>query len=163
MEKNKPMEERLSEEWGLRKTDDIKNKIFENLSESSTVKDLLDAEKLVVCSFALGRILASYEVGLKYAQLRRFYESLLNIKAIVNPIRAETNADNLFREKALYEILRLKPQLANAKARQPRELTPFFEIINPLLDFVRTIEDYERLSQFVEAIVAYHKYCGGRD
>lgn len=161
--KIKPMEERLSEEWGLKTAERIGDKIFEGASEGSTVRNMLEAEKLVVCSYALGRILASYEVGLKSAQLRRFYESLLNIKATVNAIRVKPDAEEQFRKKALSNIVMLKPQLANAKARQPKEVTPFFEVINPLLDRIKTIEDYDRLCQFVEAIVAYHKYCGGRD
>lgn len=161
--KNKPMEEKRYEEWGLRTVENIKDKIFEGSSENSTIKDILNAERLVVCSYALGKILASYDVGLKSAQLRRFYESLLNIKAAVNTIRANSDADNLFKENVMPEILMLKPQLANAKARQPREVTPFFDVINPLLDYVKSIKDYDILCQFAEAIVAYHKYCGGRD
>jgi CRISPR-associated protein Csm2 len=161
--KIKPMEEKLYEEWGLRTVDKIRDKIFEGASEHSTIENILDAERLVVCSYALGKILASYDVGLKTAQLRRFYEALLNIKAAVNTIRANPDSDSLFKKTVIPEILRLKPQLANAKARQPREVTPFFEVINPLLDFVKSIKDYDILCQFVEAIVAYHKYCGGRD
>lgn len=163
MTKIKPLEEKRSEEWGLSTAERIRDKIFENYTDDLTIKDMLDAEKLVVCSYALGTILAGYEVGLKSAQLRRFYESLLNIKATVNFIKAKPDADKLFKKKALPEILMLKPQLANAKARQRREVTPFFTVINPLLDMAKHIEDYERLCQFVEAIVAYHKYCGGRD
>ncbi len=155
------MEERLCEEWGLKEAISIKNKIFEGASERPTVRSLLPSEKLVVCSFALGKLLASYDVRLKAAQLRRFYESLLNIKATILSIRLMPNATELFQEKVLPEIFMLKPQLANAKARQPNEVSPFFEVINPLLDCVTSIEDYERLCRFSEAIVAYHKYCGG--
>lgn len=161
--KIKPMEEQLSETWGLKSAEKISDKIFEGSSTGASVKSMLDAQKLVVCSYALGRILASYEVGLKSAQLRRFYESLLNIKAAVNAIRVKQNAEAFFRSKTLPDILMLKPQLANAKARQPKEVTPFFDVINPLLDRIETIEDYDRLCQFAEAIVAYHKYSGGRD
>jgi CRISPR-associated protein Csm2 len=160
--KIKSMEERLSEDWGLKDSASIKSKIFEN-EGNTTLRALLPSDKLVVCSFALGKILASYEVGLKAAQLRRFYESLLNIKAAVATIRLRPNAAELFREKVLPEIFMLKPQLANAKARQPKEVAPFFDVINPLLEFVTSAEDYERLCQFAEAVVAYHKYCGGRD
>jgi CRISPR-associated protein Csm2 len=161
--KIKPMEERLSEEWGLRTAESIRNKIFEGISDSTSVKNILDAKKLVVCSYALGKILASYEVNLKAAQLRRFYESLLNIRAAANMIRTKPKADEQFQEKVLPEVYMLKPQLANAKARQPKEVGPFFDVMNPLLDLIKTIEDYDRLCQFAEAIVAYHKYCGGRD
>jgi len=172
--KHKPMEEKVSQEWGLitydkdfnkilRITDKIAEKIYEGYSDSDTLKDILDAKKLVVCSYALGKILASRVIGLKSAQLRRFYESLLNVRAIVTAIRTKPNASELFDTKVMPEILMLKPQLANAKARQKREVTPFFNVINPLIDLVKSIEDYDRLCKFVESIVAYHKYCGGRD
>ncbi|MEW6617934.1 MAG: type III-A CRISPR-associated protein Csm2 [bacterium] len=161
----KPMEEKLYEEWGLKTAEGIRNKIFENYSGDATLKTILDAEKLVVCSYALGRILSSPEVRLKVAQLRRFYEALLTIRAIIGTIRKKpkVDADESFKTMVRNKILMLKPRLADAKARQPREVTPFFEVINPLIDMVRDIEDYDRLCEFVEAIVAYHRYCGGRD
>lgn len=157
------MEEKLSNQWGLNTEKEIKAKIFENYAEGDKLTHLLDGEKLVVCSYALGRILSSYKVGLKVAQLRRFYDSLLNIKAIVSRIRAEAGVDKSFKSKVVPQILMLKPQLANAKARQQRQVTPFFEVINPLLDIVRDADDYDCLCDFVQAIVAYHRYCGGRD
>lgn len=163
MAKIEPMEERLTREWGLKTADRIRDKIFEAVGDTCGLKLLLDAEKLVVCSYALGKLLSSHEVGLKSSQLRRFYESIITIKAVVNTIRTKQNASELFRRKGLPEVVMLKPQLANAKARQLREVTPFFEVINPMLDCIKEIEDYDKLCQFVEAVVAYHKYCGGRD
>jgi CRISPR-associated protein Csm2 len=159
----KPMEEKKSEEWGLKTAAKIRDKIFEGKDDQTAAGSLLDPEKLVVCSYALGRLLSSYEVNLKASQLRRFYESLMNIKAPVNIIRTKPDAPELFRKQPLAEILMLKPQLAAAKAKQTKEVGPFFDVINPLLDRVNSIDDYEKLCRFVEAIVAYHKYCGGRD
>ena len=148
--KVKSIEEKLSEEWGLKSAETILEKIIEketlSKKEGLDLKELLDDEKMVVCSFALGKILASYEVGLKTASLRRFYEAIL-------AIRGRKNAS----------LMILKPQLAYAKARASRELTPFFVVVNPLLDRVHDSEDFNRLVQFIEAIVAYHKYHGGKD
>jgi CRISPR-associated protein Csm2 len=87
----------------------------------------------------------------------------LNIKASASRIRAETDADNSFKSKIIPQILMLKPLLANAKARHRRAITPLFEVINPLFDVVKDRDDYDRFCDFVEAIVAYHKYCGGKD
>ncbi|OGW36150.1 MAG: type III-A CRISPR-associated protein Csm2 [Nitrospirae bacterium RBG_13_39_12] len=162
--KNKiPLEEDLLQKWGLKTTERIVEKIFENSSGYDGLSILLDADKLIACSYALGKILASYEIGLKAAQLRRFYESLLNIKTSVNAIGGKADEIMLFKRDVLPEIRMLKPQLASAKSRHPRELTPFFDVMNLLLDRVENVNDYDRLCQFGEAVVAYHKYCGGRD
>ena len=143
-------EEQLSEEWGLKNAETILEKVLEkeisSKKERLGLKELFDDEKLVVCSFALGKILASYEVGLKAAQLRRFYEAMLAIRG-----------------KKSASLMILKPQLAYAKARASRELTPFFVVVNPLMERVHDSEDFNRLVQFIEAIVAYHKYHGGKD
>lgn len=148
--KVKSIEEKLSEEWGLKNAEIILEKIIEKETSSKKegigLKELLDDEKMVVCSFALGKILASYEVGLKATQLRRFYEAMLAI-----------------RSKKSASLMILKPQLAYAKARASRELTPFFIVVNPLMERVHDAEDFSRLVHFIEAIVAYHKYHGGRD
>lgn len=147
--KVKSIEEELSEKWELKNAETILKKVLEKEISSGKrlgIKELLDDEKLVVCSFALGKILASYEVGLKATQLRRFYEAMLAIRG-----------------KKSASLMILKPQLAYAKARASRELTPFFVVVNPLMERVRDAEDFSRLVHFIEAIVAYHKYHGGRD
>lgn len=148
--KVRSIEEKLSEEWGLKNAEIILEKIVEKETSSKKegigLKELLDDEKMVVCSFALGKILASYEIGLKTAQLRRFYEAMLAIRG-----------------KKSASLMILKPQLAYAKARASRELTPFFVVVNPLMERVHDSEDFNRLVQFIEAIVAYHKYHGGKD
>lgn len=147
--KVKSIEEELSEEWELKNAETILEKVLEKEISSGKrlgLKELFDDKKLVVCSFALGKILASYEVGLKATQLRRFYEAMLAIRG-----------------KKPASLMILKPQLAYAKARASRELTPFFVVVNPLMERVHDSEDFSRLVHFIEAIVAYHKYHGGRD
>lgn len=155
-----PMEERLSNQWSLNTEEAIRAKIFENYEEGDNLIRILDSKKLVVCSYALGSILAG---KLRAAQLRRLYESLLKIKAIVGRIKKSDGDDSSFRSDVIPHILMLKPQLAYAKERQRSEITPLFEVINPLLDLVKDVADFERLCDFVQAVVAYHKYCGGRD
>jgi CRISPR type III-A-associated protein Csm2 len=149
------MEERLAKEWRLKTAKDILEKIFEDYHQGDKLTQILQGEKLIVCSYALGQILASFDVGLKASQLRRFYESLLQMKAL--------SGEASFKEKVLPSLLMLKPQLANAKARMDRQIGPFFKVVNPLFDVIQDAEDLTRLCNFVQAIVAYHKYCGGRD
>ena len=157
------MEERLAKEWGLTTSGDIRQKIFENYSDGDKLTELLESEKLIVCSYALGQILASFDVNLKASQLRRFYESLLQIKGMNTNIKGLPNFETAFRTRILPNVLMLKPLLANTKARQGKQLAPFFDVINLLFDVIKDSEDLERLCNFVQAIGAYHKYCGGRD
>jgi CRISPR-associated protein Csm2 len=152
-----PMEKRLSKEWSIKSEHDVKKKLFENYTEGDKLADILDAEKLVVLSFAMGNILSGRNVGLKASKLRQFYEALLNIKSL---IKSKTGH---FQANVIPQILLLKPKLAYEKARAHREITPFFEIINPLPELVSDEKDYNTLCNFVEAILAYHKYCGGRE
>ncbi len=158
-----PIEERLSREWNLHKARNILDKIIGKNESAVSLAQILTGEKLVVCSYALGKILASPDIRLKSAQLRRFYESMINIKARTIAVKLKENSQELFERNIKPEIFLLKPQLANARARQNKEVTPFFEVINPLFDFIYTIEDYEMLCKFVESVVAYHKFHGGRD
>ena len=152
-----PMEKRLSKEWSIKSEHDVKKKLFENYTEGDKLADILDAEKLVVLSFAMGNILSGRNVGLKASKLRQFYETLLNIKSLIK------NKTEHFKTNVIPQILKLKPKLAYEKARAPREITPFFEVINPLPELVFDEKDYNTLCNFVEAILAYHKYCGGRE
>jgi len=124
---------------------------------------ILDAEKLIACSYALGRILASFDVGLKASQLRRFYESLLQMKALAGNIVGIPTSAALFKTKVLPQLLMQKALLANAKARMERQITPFFNVVNPLFDVTRDAEDLALLCDFIQATVAYHRYFGGRE
>ena len=56
----------------------------------------------------------------------------------------------------------LKPKLAYAAGRQD-EVKPLMTVLDPCMDRVRSRDDFDRFAKFVESIVAYHKYHGGRD
>ncbi len=59
------------------------------------------------------------------------------------------------------EIVLLKPKLAYAAARQ-RAAKPLSEVISDAIDKVNSKEDFERLVQLIESIIAYHKAEGGK-
>ena len=59
------------------------------------------------------------------------------------------------------EIVLLKPKLAYAAARQ-RSAKPLSDVMSIAIDNVKTVEDFKRLVQFVESIIAYHKSAGGK-
>ena len=85
-------------------------------------------------------------------QVRKFLDALNRIKADL--------ADKTFREIEA-DIVLLKPKLAYAAARQ-RAAKPLSDVMSVAIDKVHDLEDFERLVQFVESIIAYHKAAGGK-
>ena len=64
------------------------------------------------------------------------------------------------------EVKYLKVKLAYQAGRNPRTVRPFLEAarLREWIDGIGTeIRAYEEFAHYVEALVAYHKYHGGRD
>jgi CRISPR-associated protein Csm2 len=59
------------------------------------------------------------------------------------------------------EVVLLQPKLAYAAAKQ-RAAKPLSDVISVAIDKVHSKEDFERLVQFIESIIAYHKAEGGK-
>jgi CRISPR-associated protein Csm2 len=59
------------------------------------------------------------------------------------------------------EVVLLKPKLAYAAARQ-QAVKPLNEVMSAAINKVRDKEDFERLVQLIESIIAYHKAEGGK-
>lgn len=86
-------------------------------------------------------------------QVRKFLDAVNRLKADL----AETGEF----AKVETEIVLLKPKLAYAAARQ-RAAKPLGEVMSAAIDKVHSKEDFERLVQLVESIIAYHKAEGGK-
>jgi CRISPR-associated protein Csm2 len=124
-------------------------KEFTNFSEYG-IRDLVkDAEKLGD-DLKRGR--------LETNQVRKFLDAVKRIKA--NLINEVTEGDERFSAIEV-EIVLLKPKLAYAAARQ-KSAEPLQEVLDIAIDRVHTLLDFERLVQFVESIIAYHKAAGGK-
>jgi CRISPR-associated protein Csm2 len=54
----------------------------------------------------------------------------------------------------------LMPKLAYAVDRQ-QAAKPLQQVIDAAIDRVHSMDDFDRLVQFVESIIAYHKAAGG--
>ncbi|MBD2777898.1 type III-A CRISPR-associated protein Csm2 [Iningainema tapete] len=86
-------------------------------------------------------------------QIRKFLDA-------VNRLKAELAEKGDF-AKIETEVVLLKPKLAYAAARQ-KAAKPLGEVISTAIDKVYSVEDFERLVQFIESIIAYHKAEGGK-
>lgn len=108
----------------------------------------------------LGKHLHKYK--LKTNHLRRFLDAVKQLKARLG------RGDNFSEVDS--DIAFLQPQLAYAAARKKSEMKRD-EKVNPAKDFsdvitagiqeVHSPEDFYRLVQLIEAIIAYHKEAGG--
>jgi CRISPR-associated protein Csm2 len=93
-------------------------------------------------------------------QIRKFLDAINRVKAQL----IEKNIDEL--TKALPsdiedEIVLLKPKLAYAAARQKAAI-PLSDVMSVAIDKTKNYKDFNRLVQFIESIIAYHKAEGGK-
>ena len=115
-------------------------------------------------------------------QIRKFLDALNQIKAKLTQIDEDEKLKEIFhqidgesispdekngrKDKARFQgiesdIVLLKPRLAYASARQD-SVTALSEVMAKAIDKVHTTADFERLVQFLESTIAYHKAEGGR-
>jgi CRISPR-associated protein Csm2 len=85
-------------------------------------------------------------------QIRKFLDAM-------NQIKSEM-ASKSFEEMEI-EIVLLKPKLAYAAARQDA-VKLLNQVISAAIDHVKSKEDFERLVQLMESIIAYHKAVEGK-
>ena len=91
--------------------------------------------------------------GVETNQIRKFLDA-------INQLKTELAKDNDFTRIETGVVL-LKPKLAYAAARQ-KAAKPLSQVMSKAIDKVETTQDFERLVQFIESIIAYHKAAGGK-
>jgi len=100
--------------------------------------------------------------GLKTNQIRKFLDAVKRFKV-------QQDLKNELSEKSRDELHILRYQLAYAAARQqkskdPGPVEPLKQVLETAIKKVNNeIEDFNRLVQLIESIVAYHKAAGGKD
>lgn len=75
--------------------------------------------------------------------------------------KAEAEKENLRFSKIEVDVVLLKPKLAYAAARQ-KAAKPLSEVMSAAINKVYTTNDFKRLVQLIESIIAYHKAEGGK-
>ena len=147
---------------------ELSNKIknFSNFKEYKVRELVQDAEKF-------GPYLKNKR--LETNQIRKFLDAINRVKTTLSQIDIDANntqqAERKDEPKKLAEqakfdyveadIVLLKPKLAYAAARQ-NSAQPLSDVMSVAIDKVRSVQDFERLVQFIEAIIAYHKAAGGK-
>ncbi|MEC4892638.1 MAG: type III-A CRISPR-associated protein Csm2 [Oscillatoria sp. PMC 1051.18] len=95
--------------------------------------------------------------GLETNQIRKFLDAINRIKTQIT--QTETQKDVFLKIEP--DIVLLKPKLAYAAARQ-KAAKPLSQVMSTAIDKVHSVEDFNRLVQFIESIIAYHKAEGGK-
>ena len=102
----------------------------------------------------------AFSRDVKTSQLRTFYSA-------VNRIRVQFQHESEFSSPVERSLILLKPKLAYAAGRHPRQLKAFRSFMVQAIDGVVNSNDKDKaLTNFfdlLEAVVAYHKFHGGRE
>lgn len=122
------------------------------LSEKAGLKEIPTRE-LIKYADDIGKDLAK-EKKVKMSQLRKVLDAFEKVRSEVR--RGKEKVD--VRE----EVQPLKIHLAYAAGRQP-VLESLQRVLNMAIDKVSDEEDFKKLSQFIEGLVAYHKFYGGAE
>ncbi|ERM92365.1 hypothetical protein O163_05490 [Caldanaerobacter subterraneus subsp. yonseiensis KB-1] len=147
------------------KIKELKDKqVIEEIEEIiQSKKDIgeLSTKELIEYSEIVGAYLV--EIGLKTNQIRKFLDSIRRLENNVARKVAKNGEGSFSKE----ELLLLKVHLAYAAGRK-REVKPFMRVISAVIDKAREegkdgFEDFKKVVRFIESIVAYHKFYGGKE
>jgi len=140
--------------YNYQKTDPAVAQIIGTIDKLDTLV-FFEGETLVDCADKLGKFL--YDNGLKTSQIRKFLDA-------VKKMKYQENASGKFNYRN--EAMMIKPKLAYASGRQDQKknsVKPLMEVMNICIDKIKAKEDFDKFYKFVEAIVAYHKFYGGKE
>lgn len=111
-----------------------------------------NVEGLIDSADKIGRALKNE--NLKTNQIRRFLDGVRKIEANIKRRNFEEVKD---------QILLLIPKLAYAAGRH-NEVKPLMRVLVPAIKKgAENQKNFENLLRFVESIIAYHKFYGGKD
>lgn len=134
-----------------------KEAILNTLKERKTFKDY-PIRDLVKHSEEFGRFLKNQR--LETNQIRKFLDAINRLKVKLTQAGENNTKKELF-ELVESEIVLLKPKLAYAAARVDAA-KPLSDVMAQVIDKVQSLDDFDRLVQFIESIIAYHKAAGGK-
>jgi CRISPR-associated protein Csm2 len=135
----------------MSKTQNIVEEIITKINSLTGGLKLYPIRELVKHAEEFGPYLKQQR--LETNQVRKFLDAVNRLKADL----AETGEF----AKIETEVVLLKPKLAYASARQ-KAAKPLSDVMSAAIDRVHSKEDFERLVQLIESIIAYHKAEGGK-
>jgi CRISPR-associated protein Csm2 len=102
------------------------------------------------------------DIDLKTNQIRKFLDALNRLKVLL----AQDKEQKFSTIET--EVVLLKPKLAYAAARKEDDrrtnpVKPLSDVLSEAINKVKDTEDFYRLVQLIESIIAYHKAAGGKN
>ena len=139
-----------------RRIDTEVESILEEIEDLEMLKDL--GEKKFADEKGYADTIASRLRGMKTTQLRKFFDSIRTIKVKLK----EGGWD-----AAEPKFYLLKPKIAHARGRNliPEEFYEFLKVCMRKVDIgddSEKKENFEKMVEFLEAVVAYHRYYNPR-
>lgn len=107
-------------------------------------------------------------IGLKISQLRKILSAINVLKNKVDIYKINNPSSNKLSTDLAMEVKFLRVNIAYQAGREkePKQVQPFVEKAN-LLTMIDNIKDdiksFEVFCKYVEALVAFHKFYGGKD
>ncbi|MCB8762218.1 type III-A CRISPR-associated protein Csm2 [Planktothrix agardhii] len=145
------------------KSDDIVTKMVKKIDGFTIGLREYKIREMVEDTKQLGEILAvKGEKGLKTNQIRKFLDA-------INRFKVQQIGKSELSEESQDELHVLRYQLAYAAAKQKKKDSDPVEPLKKVLEVAikqvkgKELENFNRLVQLIESIVAYHKAAGGKD
>ncbi|MCS7001060.1 MAG: type III-A CRISPR-associated protein Csm2 [Candidatus Kapabacteria bacterium] len=127
---------------------------------------LMTADEIVKVAEEKGKEFAQ---NVKSSQLRNFFAHVVRLRTLYRTLQVQKGGGPLDEQECKRlcgHLLLLKPKLAYAKGRH-RNLEQFYRFMVSAIDVVAKSEQchaaLENFFALTEAVVAYHKFYGGRD
>ena len=138
----------------------------EGFEKVKQIENIVEYENIVDISKIIGAYFQTQ--GVNTTKIRKFLDAVRKLQAEINK---KSPSDKEKENKDLrLEILMLKPKIAYTAAKH-KQLKPFVKIINHFIDEVYNNSSpnfidrnsFQKLVYFIESIVAYHRFYGGKD
>lgn len=122
------------------------------------IENVSDYNYLVTKAEEFGKRLK--EKNVKRSQFRRVFTHIKKIQTNVESKKLDKTTN--IPGEILKEILLLKPKMAYTAGRHTN-ITDFYDVVVKFVNAMKTVTEFNRFYDFVEATLAYHRYHGGRD
>lgn len=128
-------------------------------------KDIATQAENVIKSLGKQDSYGNMRFNLKTNQIRKFLTAINTVTGKIDIYRVKSEQALTLPEELVAEVKYLKIKIAYqaGRERSVKEFVEKAELIRWIDEVGNSVERYEQFAKYVEALVAYHKFYGGRD